>query len=440
MAIKDDIENLEDVITSVLLNHPDLVLTEPLDLSLFDRRKAVIHAIVKLSGRGIVPDIFTVSDELNDQSMIAVLGYLQKDVFGSPKNYAHYLKSLRDKVIDVRMYQRLREGMKAIADGTPAANVLGEIVTESMRLFTSADKRQYAFTAKEMMSIMVDKLEGILDKGDEPEGILTGIPKVDSILGSLHPSDMCVVGARPGVGKTALGVTVMLNAAFSGKRVGFISTEMSVDQIAFRVSAQVAKIDAKKYRTAGFDDQEWTRVSASTARLAQLNIRVCDKPVMKVSDVMLQCRAWEMDGGLDLVVVDYLTRLKPDSPTGSQNVDVGEIATQMKNLARDLKIPVIVLAQLNRGSTNRGDQTPRMSDLRDSGIIEQEADSILILHREENVVETRKNNKGFDEPIIEKSNFIIVEKNRHGECMRAAVEFDEPTMRWWSDEPMEMQA
>jgi replicative DNA helicase len=427
MSVRDDIENLEDVITSVLLNHPELVLTEPLDLSLFDRRKAVIHAIVKLSGRGITPDIFTVSDELNDQSMIATLGYLQKDAFGSPKNYAHYLKSLKDKVTDVRMYQRLRDGMKAIAEGTPAANVLGEIVTESLRLFSTAESRQYSFTSKEMMRIMIEKLENTLDKSEEPEGIKTGIPKVDYILGSLHPSDLCIVGARPAGGKTAFGVTVSLNAALAKKRVGIISTEMSVDQISFRFSAQMARIDAKKYRTAGFDDQEWTRVAASTKTLSELDIRVCDKTVMKVSDVLLQCRAWAMDGGLDLVIVDYLTRIKADSPTGNQNLDVGEIATQMKNLARDLKIPVIVLAQLNRGNANRGDQMPRMSDLRDSGIIEQEADSIMLLHREEDDDGNHKN-------------LIIVDKNRHGETMAAAVEFDGPTMRWWSDEPREAQA
>lgn len=427
MAVKDEIANLEDIIVSILLRKPKLVLSEPLDLTLFDRHKRVIHAIVKLSGRGIDPDIFSISDELNDSALIADLGHIQNDVFGSENNYAHYLKQLRGKVTDVRMFERLREGMKEIAKGTPAANVLGEIVTESIRMFATADSRQYAFTAKEMMSTMIEKLEGILDKGDELEGIKTGIPKVDKILGSLHPSDMCIVGARPGVGKTAFGVTVMLNAARVGKRVGFISTEMSVDQIAFRVSAQTADIDAKKYRTAGFDDQEWTRVSASVLTLSGMNMRVCDKSVMKVSDVFLQCRAWEMDGGLDLIVVDYLTRIKPDTATGSQNIDVGEIATQMKNLARDLKVPVIVLAQLNRGSTNRADSTPRMSDLRDSGVIEQEADSILILHREE------------DEDG-NKTNLIIVDKNRHGETMEAAVEFDSQTMRWWSDEPREMQS
>jgi replicative DNA helicase len=427
MAVRDEIANLEDIVVSILLRNPKLALSEPLDLTLFDRHKAVIHAIVKLSGRGIEPDVFSISDEIGGASLVSELAFIQKDVHGSEKNYSHYLNQLRTKVTDLRLFERLRDGMKEIAGGTPAANVLGEIVTESLRMFATTDARQYAFTAKEMMSTMIEKLEGILDKGDEPEGILTGIPKVDNVLGSLHPSDMCIVGARPGIGKTAFGVTVMLNAARAGKRVGFISTEMSVDQIAFRVSAQAAKIDAKKYRTAGFDDKEWNRVSASVLTLSELNMRVCDKSVMKVSDVMLQCRAWDMDGGLDLVVVDYLTRIKPDSHSGNQNLDVGEIATQMKNLARDLKIPVIVLAQLNRGPTNRADNQPRMSDLRDSGVIEQEADSILILHRDD---DEKKGNQ----------NSILIDKNRHGETRGVYVEFDAQTMRWWSEEATEDQS
>ncbi|MBE0434213.1 MAG: DnaB-like helicase C-terminal domain-containing protein [Methylomicrobium sp.] len=422
MAVRDEISNLEDIVVAILLRHPKLVLAEPLDISIFTRWKAVIHAMIKLTGHGIEPDIFTISDEVDDKTLIRTLAVLQNEMTGARENYAHYLKTLRAKVVDLTIFEKLREGMKSIAAGNPAAEVLGELVTDSLSLLSTSTERQYSFTAREMMQVVVDKLETILDESnDNTLGIKTGLSKLDSVLGALHPSDMCIVGARPAVGKTAFGVTVMLNAAKQGKRVGFISTEMSIDQIGFRVSSQASGINSKNFRRADFDDAEWTRLSAATVVLSEYQMRVCDKPVMRVSDVLMQARAWDLDGGVDLIIVDYLTRIKPDKAVGNQNLDVGEIATAMKNLARDLKIPVIVLAQLNRNTTNRTCTKPRMSDLRDSGIIEQEADSILLLHREES-------------DTGEKHCSIIVDKNRHGECVEAMVEFDESIMRWHCDD------
>lgn len=427
MAVRDEIDNLEQIVISCLLNAPELVLSQPLDLELFPRFKNVIHAMVRLSGRGVVVDIISVVDEMEAMGAelvgIAFLGELQLHMPCSPKNYPIYLRKLRDKVNDLTVFESLREGMKVIAAGNPSNEVLGRLVSQSLRLFTDSAERQYSFKTKEMMQIMVDKLDEIYsqDSGNKSLGIMTGLSKLDDVLGGLHKSDMCIVGARPGQGKTSFGITVMINAAKKGLKVGFISTEMAVEQISFRVAAQVSGLDSKRFRRADFDDQEWARITSTLALTQNMDMRICDKPLMRISDVMMQCRAWDLDGGIDLVIVDYLTRIKPDTVTNNQNLDVGEIATQLKNLARDLKIPVIVLAQLNRNVANRADQKPRMSDLRDSGIIEQEADSILLLNRQED--ESGNNYCS-----------IIIDKNRHGECVEAVVNFEETTGKWWCDE------
>lgn len=427
MAVRDDIDNLEQVIISCLLQEPGLVLSQPLDLVLFPRFKNVIHAMIRLAGRGVVVDIISIVEEMeamgSEMVGISFLGELQLHMPCSPKNYTVYLRKLRDKVNDLTVFESLREGMKTIATGSPSNEVLGKLVSQSLRLFTESAERQYSFKTKEMMQIMVDKLEEIYsqDSGDKSLGIMTGISKLDNVLGGLHKSDLCVVGARPAQGKTSFGITVMINAAKKGLKVGFISTEMAVEQISFRVAAQVSGLDSKRFRKADFDDQDWVRITSTLALTQNMDMRICDKPFMRISDVMLQCRAWDLDGGLDLVIVDYLTRIKPDTATNNQNLDVGEIVTQLKNLARDLKIPVIVLAQLNRNVANRSDQKPRMSDLRDSGIIEQEADSILLLHRQED----DSGNKYCS---------IIIDKNRHGECVEAIVNFEETTGKWWCEE------
>lgn len=412
MTTQNEIAHLEDVILSILLRHPDLALSQPIDLTLFNRWKTAIHAIIKIASRGLTPDVFSVVEEVGEGLTIKQLVEIRENVTGAPGNYAHYLAMLRSKYCDLTMFERLRNGMKEIAGGKPASSVVGEIVIDSLKLFSNSTERKTSFTAKEMITAMVDKLE-TLTESHQVAGVKTGITKLDDVIGPLQPSDLSIFGSRPSVGKTALAVSVILNTAREGKRIGFISTEMSVDQIAFRMTSQISRINAKRFRTADFNEQEWARITAATMHLNKLNIRICDKTVMTASDVALQCRAWDMDGGLDLVIVDYLTRIKVDVSKGSQHLDVGEVATQMKNLARDLKIPVIVLAQLNRQSANRPDETPRMSDLRDSGIIEQEADSILLLHRDANGA------------------LIVVDKNRHGIAnVGVQVGFDESIMRW----------
>jgi replicative DNA helicase len=246
------------------------------------------------------------------------------------------------------------------------------------------------------------------------------LPKLDFVLGGLHPSDLCVIAGRPGSGKTAFALTMLLHALRKGLRVGFFSSEMSVDQVMFRFSSQMAHIDAALYRRADFDEDQLTRLTSQAQVFSKFNIRVCDKTSVRVSEIALRSRAWAMDGGLDLIVVDYLQRIHPDKDSGNRNLDVGDIAVSLKNLARDLNVPVVALAQLNRGNMNRAEKKPRMSDIRDSGIVEQEADSILLLYRS-------------DENDIPYAS-VIVDKNRHGEAgVEAVVNFDARTMRWFCD-------
>jgi replicative DNA helicase len=236
----------------------------------------------------------------------------------------------------------------------------------------------------------------------------------------MHPGDLIVVGARPGVGKTSFGLSVMKNTILSNNRVGFISTEMSATQLGFRLYSQLTGIAGNKFRSANLHDNEWqtiASVSCDLERIGDLG-RICDATVMKASDIAMQARAWALDGGLDFLIIDYLTRLKPDTIANNQNLIIGDIVTQIKSLARDLDIPIMLLAQLNRNPANRADTTPKMSDLRDSGIIEQEADSVLLLHREELSEYVKKNS-------------IIIDKNRHGiSSIAAIVDFDESTMQW----------
>lgn len=282
---------------------------------------------------------------------------------------------------------------------------------------SASDSINHSKTIREAMSAFVDRLDEMYEARDVGGiGLKTGITSLDKILGGMHPGDMSIVGARPGVGKTAFGLSVLLNLAKSGKKVGFISTEMSADQVILRITAANTGISGARLRDADLSDEDWPRLTSAVNRVVDLNFRICDKPAMTVADVMMQCKAWAIDGGVDFICIDYLTRVKPAKSSGNQTNDVGDVVTGMKNIARQLNIPIMVLAQLNRKVEDRKIKKPITADLRDSGVIEQEADSILLLYRDED-----------DEAAPSE---IRVQKNRHGECATAECYFNPETMQW----------
>lgn len=408
----------ENIAIGMILVDPNLLMTVPFEISIFKRWAHVVGVIMGQLNKGITPDLITVTDEFpNDPDLLPTLGMLANTTI-STANYKYYIDNLTELSLNVGMYRHMQAAMKQVANGEPVREVFGNLISQALTM-ASSKKPKYSYSAKEFMRAMADRLEEIYDDKDRGnDKVRTGIAKVDNVIGAFHPSDLVVIGARPAQGKTAVGVTIALNNALQGKKVGFISTEMSVEQLAFRMASQRSGLMATKFRNCDFYDSEWPVVARAVSEISELDIRICDKTLMRVSEVTMQCRAWDMDGGIDVVIVDYLTRIKPDKDIGNQNLNIGEVVTQLKNLARTLDIPVITLAQLNRDSAKRADKKPAMADLRDSGIIEQEADCILLLHREE-------------KDGMPDENLIIVEKNRHGESNYVLdVNFDGRCMRW----------
>jgi replicative DNA helicase len=351
---------------------------------------------------------------MNRKDLLMPLNEIRTGATGAVANFQRYLDLLRDIWRGEQMRIALTSAVAELGNGTDVDTVVSQLMQTTLKA-TSSETKNYNHTMKQSLGIFMDKLDAALDAKDGGGlGIKTGITDLDKALGGMHPSDMVVVGARPGVGKTSFGVSVMMNIAKQGKRDAIVSSEMAEDQLMLRVTALEAGIAGNKLRDADLEDDDWTRITAMTNRLVSMKFRVYDKPSITIADVMLQSKAWMLDGGIDFIVIDYLTRVKPVKSCGNQVLDVGDVVTGMKNVARTLNIPVMVLAQLNRDAANR---RPVMSDLRDSGVIEQEADQILMLYRDyENELNPAE---------------IIVEKNRHGESkVIIPVYFDKPIMRW----------
>jgi replicative DNA helicase len=411
---------LEEIIVSVLLNSPDKILSSQIESRWFIKHRRIIEIMQSLAASGVTIDAFSVAEALGGANgVLARIADIQRHVFGSKHNFDHYIESLRG-VFEARIVaDALQRAQQKLADNESPSSVLSGIISESMKL-ANADGKKFNYTVKESMRCFIEKLEEIYDaKETGGTGLKTGIKALDASMGGMHPSDLTIVGARPGVGKTAFSVSVLRNVAKSGKKIGFFSTEMSVFQVMGRFTSIEANINAHKLRHADLDELDYSRLTAATSVISQFNLRICDKPAITIGELAMQARAWAADGGIDLIAVDYLTRLHIDKPSGNQNLDVGVIVTELKNIARNLNIPVMVLAQLNRQVSNRKDKFPVMSDLRDSGIIEQEADQILMLYRP-NDEEEKEGGK----PII------IIEKNRHGGCGIVRCEFEPSTMCW----------
>ena len=402
----------ERQVIGILLMQPEKVLSELLEPRWFEKYYRVVEAMLSLSAKGVSVDVFSVSKEMNGKGLAALIE-IQKDGWASEKNYSLYLKDVRTSFEARVIKKSVENALRELEDGSKPSQVIAMLIEESIKSSTT-DGKSFNYTSREAMAVFVDRISEIYEAKDEDSlGIKTGIDTLDEVLGGIHPSDMMIVGARPGVGKTAFALSIMRNIAKTGKRVGFFSTEMSVFQVMSRLTSLESGILANKLRKADLAEEDWPRLTMATQNIAGLNFRVCDKPSITIGELMMQSRAWMADGGIDFIAVDYLTRLQPDKQRENQTLSVGEIVTSLKNLARILNIPVVVLAQLNRGSEKRADRTPVMADLRDSGVIEQEADQIIMLYRPED---------GAPE--------VIVEKNRHGECGSVRCLFEPSTMHW----------
>ena len=415
--------NIEEVIISSLLNNPDLIFTKLIEPRWFQTFRKTIVAMQSVASSGAEVDVFSVSEAMGNPGAMKALAEIQLKVHGSRGSYPSYLEKLSGYFESNSIHDAIKKADRDIDEGEEPKSVITGLIAESMKI-SSADGKASVYNAKEAMSAFINQLDEIYEARETGgTGLKTGISALDDSMGGMHPSDMAIVGARPGVGKTAFAVSVMRNVARTGKRVGFFSTEMSVFQVMSRFVSIESNINAHKLRQADFDDagMDFSRITAATSSLMGLDLRICDKPAITIGELSMQARAWHADGGIDFVVVDYLTRLHPDKTGFNQNLDVGFIVTGLKNLARNLNIPVMVLAQLNRSGAQRKDKRPVMSDLRDSGIIEQEADQILMLYRPTE-----------DEEGVERefSPEIILEKNRHGECGIVRCEFEPTTMHW----------
>lgn len=250
-------------------------------------------------------------------------------------------------------------------------------------------------------------IESIYSNKSDVTGVTTGFKDLNKKINGLQRTDLILVAARPAMGKTAFALNLVQNAAIKGNAsVAVFSLEMSKEQLAQRMIAAQSNVELKKMKTGTLNDADWPRIISAMAVMSDAKIFIDDTPGIKINELRSKCRKLKMEQGLDLVMIDYLQLMESDSKNESRQQEISKISRSLKILAKELDCPVVALSQLSRAPEQRADHRPVLSDLRESGAIEQDADIVMFLYRDE-YYHSDSEKKDLAE--------IIIAKNRHGE-------------------------
>lgn len=384
------------------------------------QHKAIYTAILNIDTIGGRIDPLVVLEELKKEGVYDDIGgktYLMKiaDAVPSTKNVESYIKIIIDKYYLRTLMLTAREILDATNNGTDSPDSLLDLAEQ--KIYDIRRGKNTTGPARVSDIVMSDVFERLkkLGSADPKEkeryiGIPTGFSYLDKVLGGgLHRSDFIVVGARPAMGKTSFALNVARNIAMKGRKVLFFSLEMSKEQLAQRIISTEARIISNKLRTGEITDSDWEKLGLALQNLVNCELYFDDTANINVPEMKARARRMK---DVDCIVIDYLQLMSGTKRTENRVAEVSEITRSLKMMAKDLDIPVVTCSQLSRGvAKNSGDHRPQMTDLRESGTIEQDADIVLMLHREDYY-----NNNPDDNDDKESANIaeVIVGKNRHG--------------------------
>ncbi len=353
------------------------------------RHSKIYEAIVELyEGREPI-DVLTVSERLRKKKTLKDVGgtaYLGDLVSSVPTaaHVEHYGKIVKDNAVKrTLMTTATRLAELSFDESTTVAELLDEAEQRIFSLTQQNLSRSF-MAVRDVLSESFDRLDELHKRPGELRGVPSGFSNLDSLLAGLQPSNLIILAARPGIGKTALALNIAQSVSVGHKRpVGFFSLEMSKEELIDRLLVSQADIDAWRLKTGRLSEDDFVRLSDAMGELAEAPLFIDDTPGLSVLEMRSKARRLQIESGLDLIVVDYL-QLVQGRRLDNRVQEVSEISQNLKNLARELKTPVVALSQLSRAVEQRGGaKRPQLSDLRESGAIEQDADVVMFLWRED---------------------------------------------------------
>ncbi|HYA31791.1 MAG TPA: replicative DNA helicase [Thermodesulfovibrionales bacterium] len=408
-----NIEAEQSILGAVLLENDALLkaieILSPADFYRESHRK-LFNVMLELFEKNEAMDLITVSEvlkrknELDDVGGVTYLSSLV-DMVPTAANVRYHSKIVKQKALLRALLKSATEIAAKVYESSMEADEMVDFAERT--IFDISDKRTKTsfVTLKEVIKSSFEMIEHLYDKKEAITGVPSGFPDLDELTTGFQPGDLIIIGGRPSMGKTALGLNIAQHVALEIREpVAVFSLEMSKEQLALRMLCAEALVDSNSVRKGFIKKEDWHKLTSAAGRLADAPIYIDDSSGTSVLEMRAKARRLKMEhhGGLGLVVVDYLQLMRGRGNFERREQEISEISRSLKGLAKELKVPVIALSQLNRGVEQRNDKRPSLADLRESGAIEQDADVIIFLYRDEVYNRENPSNKGKAEVIIAK--------------------------------------
>ena len=409
------VESEQSILGSILLDKDAIItVSETIRPSDFykEAHKIIYECMLKLSNKNEPIDLITLTEELKKQGHLDDVGGISyitslSTIVPTTSNVKYYADIVKEKSV-------LRQLIKASNDiinlGYENSVKVEEVLERAEKRIFDISQEKASDDFKSINEVLVDAydmIEKLYTNKSDVTGITTGFKDLNKKINGLQRTDLILIAARPAMGKTAFSLNLVQNAALKGDAsVAVFSLEMSKDQLVQRMLAAQSHVELKKIKTGTLDENDWPRIIDAMAVLSNASIHIDDTPGIKISELRSKCRKLKIEKGLDLILIDYLQLMEGEGNNESRQQEIAKISRSLKIIAKELNCPVVALSQLSRAPEQRADHRPMLSDLRESGSIEQDADIVMFLYRDE-----------YYHPDSESKNIgeVLIAKNRHGE-------------------------
>jgi replicative DNA helicase len=334
-------------------------------------------------------DILTLSSQLKKRKAFKDIGgrnYLSQllEVVPTSANIEQYAKVVKDSAIKRELISLGSNLVRQAFKEEGSTKELLNLAERDVFALSQESVRRQFIPVRDLLTSSYEQLEKIMKSKGEMRGLPTGFGHLDNKLAGLNPSNLIIIAARPGIGKTTFALNIASHLCLEEKKtVGFFSLEMSKEELVDRLLVMEAKIDSWKLKTGKLNDEEMTKLTQAYGRLADANLFIDYTPALSITEMRTKARKLQIEKKLDMIIMDYIQLADPGRRTDSRVQEVSYISQGLKNIARELQLPVIALSQLSRAVEQRGEKRPQLADLRDSGAIEQDADIVMFLYRVE---------------------------------------------------------
>ena len=409
------VESEQSILGSIILDKEAIITVaetiQPMDFYK-EAHKIIYESMLKLNSNNEPIDLITLIEELRKEGHLDSIGgisYLTSlsTIVPTTSNVKYYANIVKEKSV---MRQLIKASNEIINLGYDASTDVQEILDKAEKNIFDISQEKTGDDIQPINVVLQDTFEMIeklcTDKS-EVTGITTGFADLNKKINGLQRTDLILLAARPAMGKTAFSLNLVQNAALKGDAsVAVFSLEMSKEQLVQRMLSAQSNVELSKIKTGNLGESDWPRIIDGMAVLSEANIFIDDTPGIKISEIRSKCRRLKIEKGLDLILIDYLQLMEGEGKNENRQQEIAKISRSLKILAKELDCPVVALSQLSRSPELRKDHRPILSDLRESGSIEQDADIVMFLYRDE-----------YYHDDSEKKNIgeVIIAKNRHGE-------------------------